>query len=380
MGAHGGDRDAGLGQRGGRGEVGAPAWPKRTSESRPAAVRRATRLRSGRSAMVLCPRTQSGPWNSAASALRALRLGGRSPHVEGTTQDIGLPPAAAVGDEAQTAVVLPCRLAHRLGRSAGDGDGRPGRQRRLLAARAIALGADQGHHDERRRVPRHVGVVPDHHGEAPARPFDPWRTVEVAPLEEGRLGRAPPASAAPPHRAPAGALPPGGSHARRAPTRRRPWRPGRRGGARSPERLGCQWARQRRTRPAGGRAVGEPHALVGLIDVGEGAVGVPRHEADGPAPVFVDPAADAHPRRRVVGRRATPACSAPSPRAPPRPVWTRARRGRARQSTVRSTTPWPAPRRTQQAGMPNAHRTKWRPSGERSVARTAAGGPNGPLQ
>ena len=57
-----------------------------------------------------------------------------------------------------------------------------------------------------------------------------------------------------------------------------------------------------RTPRCGRLAVAEPHPLVRLVHVGEGARGPAGHEAHGPAAVFVHPAPDAHARRRVVLR------------------------------------------------------------------------------
>ena len=57
-----------------------------------------------------------------------------------------------------------------------------------------------------------------------------------------------------------------------------------------------------RGRVGAGRAVAEPDPLLGLVDIGKGADRPPGHEAHGTAAVLVDPAADAHPFRRMVGR------------------------------------------------------------------------------
>ena len=55
----------------GRGTAGPPARTMARCESRPSDVMRATRLPSGSSAMVDWPRAQSGPWNSASTAVSA---------------------------------------------------------------------------------------------------------------------------------------------------------------------------------------------------------------------------------------------------------------------------------------------------------------------
>ena len=120
----------------------------------PEDVMRATSRPSGNSAMVDCPSTQSGPWNSAAASLS--RSGA------GPAPSVGLPPALPVRDEAQSAVVPPARLAHRLTRRRRRPPG--ALPRRAARRQGAARWRAEGHDDELRGVPRHVGVVPHHDG------------------------------------------------------------------------------------------------------------------------------------------------------------------------------------------------------------------------
>ena len=167
----------------------------------------------------------------------------------------------------------------------------------------------QGHDEQPGGVPRHVGVVPRHDGHALARGVHPGRAEEVVTLEHDALGRR---VGARPERDDAAPRPrdvravhfaygqdpvPVGRDAqpavvvhhafgRRGGQRPRPWPPG------SPA-----------SRDAA-RAVAEPHPLVGVVHVGEGAGCVARHEGQRPAAVLVDAAADADIWRRMIRQRA----------------------------------------------------------------------------
>ena len=102
--------------------------------------------------------------------------------------DVGLPPASPVRDEAQRAVAAPGRLADRLLGTARHPPGRAGRLERIGTGCGAGT-ADERQHDDGRGVPRHVGVVPDDHGQAVAGRIDPGGPEEVVPLEQRGLVR-----------------------------------------------------------------------------------------------------------------------------------------------------------------------------------------------
>ncbi len=147
-------------------------------------------------------------------------------------------------------------------------------------------------------------MVPGDHGDAVAGRMRPRRAEEVVPVEQRGLARRPDAGRQ-------------GDHAAHRPSRsfvvdlsdgQDPLAVRR--GAQSA--VPMQLSRRRRCaqghrcgttrgRP-GPRSVTEPHPLVRLVHIGEGTGGPSWHEAQGPPAVLVDPAADAHALRRMVGR------------------------------------------------------------------------------
>ena len=109
---------------------------------------------------------------------------------------------------------------------------------------------------------------------SPAR-VDAGRAEEVVPLEQGASRTGAPARVeSATTRRPAAARPRRAPRAPPAPSPRRPWPRARRGGAPRPRR-GAAGSAAREARPRGRprRPVAEPDALVGLVDVGEGARG-----------------------------------------------------------------------------------------------------------
>ena len=268
--------------------------------SRPDAVMRATSVPSAVSAMVCWPSTQSGPWNSASTAghRRGLR-----PLADTARLAVGLPPTAPIRDEAQRpvpaprragrptrpappatccagpaacSVLVPVQRRRRRGRAAG-----PRRSRRPTACpggprrpRRGGRRSDAAAACRRSRAPR----------AAWSRTATPRRVDRATTL---RTGRADPSRwisrTARTHSPSAVALSP-------------PCR------CTSPAGGGALERHRRcRARPAWRRAVTEPHPLVRLVHVGEGTGGPSGHEAQGAPAVLVDPAADAHALRRVVG-------------------------------------------------------------------------------
>ena len=178
-----GDRHAGLVQRDGVGRRGAGAGAGGRRQAHHGIA--AGRSHPGRDGAV----GELGDGRLAEHPVRSVELGrrvGQGVHLAlragQAWVDVGLPPSSAVGDKAQRAVALPRRLPDRLGRPARDPPGGPGRPQGCGAG-------EERHHDEDRGIPRHVGVLPDHDGQALRRRVDPGRAEEVVPLEQGALAQ-----------------------------------------------------------------------------------------------------------------------------------------------------------------------------------------------
>ena len=214
--------------------------------------------------------------------------------------DVRLPPAAPVRDEAERAVALPGRLAHRFAGAARDWSTarRPPRGRRGRGSSGSTTSDDASH-----------GMSGWSHTTTASRPsarVRPGCAEEVVPGQQRRFrrwgGRGPGPGRERDHA-------PGGSPVTLFGVRLRtastqspsavalspPWRYAVPAGAGAAERT-------RRRTALVGTAVAEPHPLVRLVHVGEGAGGAARHETHGAAAVLVHPAADAHAGGRVVAR------------------------------------------------------------------------------
>ena len=211
------------------------------------------------------------------------RRGGRA--LGQTAVAVGLPPSVTVGDEAQGAVVPPRRLADRhVVATLGEPGPTGGHQVR-----------PERDHLDRRAVPGHVRVVPDHGGQPTALWIESRRAVEVVARGQDRLPDVVRSRGEGDHQSPGGAAVgavdladrhhPGAVGAR-AQTAVGPPLP--------VDRLAREWPR-RAARPGL-----PPHALIGQVHVGERTRPVARHQAARSPAVLVHPAADAHPLGREV--------------------------------------------------------------------------------
>ena len=188
------------------------------------------RCLSTSSAIVAWPRTQSGPWNSAA----ATESGVASTCPPGSARvDIGLPPASLVRDETQRAVSAPGRLANGLLGAARHPPRRAGRLERIRTGRRAG---DRGRAATRRspRRPRACRGDP-RRSTAKRSPAGSTRGVpkKSCSVEQRGLARlAHPSSRARRCSGSAFPRPPGGPPAPPGPSRRQAMRSVRRGGAR----------------------------------------------------------------------------------------------------------------------------------------------------
>ena len=347
------------------GAGGTPTGPRgasATSVSRPDAVMRATTVPSASSAMVDCPSTQSGPWNSAATSAERARLLARVglPRV-----DIGLPPAPPVRDEAQRTVAPPRRLADRL---LGPARHRPRRARRRQQCRPVGRSGDHGErqHHEHRGVPGHVGVIPHDHGQAVAVRMDAGGSRRSRARERAwtRSAAAPRVDSATMLRL--GPAPPSRWTSRTARTQ-----------SPSAVALSPPWLC---TSPAGGAADrGRGVAAPRLRPPGRrrttpaGRPGRRRRTRRPPAPApgtwlrrrTRGPGCGCSPRRRVVGEAVRPGPHHDHAAGLGRAA-TRASRAPRRRSRARRATPWPGRRRPPPAARPNARSLPSWPRSERT--------------
>ena len=207
------------------------------------------------------------------------------------------------GDPRRTAT--PRRCSRRAGRPTPprprDAVCRPYRLQCVVSVPSAGNPLKRLDHDGR-GVPWHVRMVPGHHGEPVAGRMRPRGAEEVVPVEQRGFARRRSVRRQGDH----AAARPGRSFVVDLAHRQHPLAV--RSGTQAavavdlPRRgRRAQGDRCNPTGQGGSGTVAEPHSLVPLVHIGEGAGGPPRHEAERAPAVLVDPAADAHPLRRVVG-------------------------------------------------------------------------------
>ncbi len=215
------------------------------------------------------------------------RDGGTAVRLPGVRK--GLPPSVTIRDEAQPAIALPLRLSHRDIRTRFDrprfaGRAQPSRTRCRVG------GYRQRNDDDGGPVPRHVGVVPCHHGEALCGGIEPGGTVEVVTLSENRFAAAVLAGAQRNHVAPGWRCAVGNVHLAHG-HHPRAVRTGTETAVCPALAFGWRGG-EGASRFA--RAALQPHALMGRLHVRERTRRQLRDEAAGTAAIFVDATADTH--------------------------------------------------------------------------------------